>query len=144
MSNRQHSVPAAADLERLETACRELIETRFADKYDCGAAAVLVDDGSVLTGTSPDFPNPSTTVCHETEPYLAAFRLSKSILASLCLHRGLDDRYVVLSPCGICRERLIMHGADALVGVPAPKDATQIEWVRLEETLPYYWRSAFD
>lgn len=56
MSNRQRSVPAAADLERLETACRELIETRFAGKYDCGAAAVLVDDGSILTGTSPDFP----------------------------------------------------------------------------------------
>lgn len=144
MCNRQHSVPAAADLERLETACRELIATRFAGKRDHGAAAVLLGNGSIITGTSPDFPNPSTTLCHETEPYLAAFRLHQSILASLCQHRALDGRFIVLSPCGICRERLIVHGADTLVGVPTPEDATQTQWIRLVDTLPYYWRSAFD
>jgi len=86
-------------------ACRELIQMRFHDEPDTGAAAALLGDGSILTGTSPNFPNPSTTVCHETEPYLAAFRLNQTILASLCLHHTDNDRFLVLSPCGICQER---------------------------------------
>ena len=96
------------------------------------------------SGTSPDFPNPSTTVCHETEPYLAAVRLNQPILASLCLHHTEDNRFLVLSPCGICKERLIMHGPDPLVGVPEPDDATQVKWVRVGEIMPYYWPSVFD
>src|SRR5699024_7667322 len=89
--------PTATALERVVAARRELIQTRFPDKPDSGAAAVLLGDGSILTGTSPDFPNPSTTVCHETEPYLAAFWLNQPILASLCLHRTENDRFLVLA-----------------------------------------------
>ena len=29
----------------------------------------LLADGKILTGTSPDFINPTTSVCHEIEPY---------------------------------------------------------------------------
>ncbi len=136
--------PTSTDLQRVVAACRELIETRFVGESDCGAAAVLVGNGSILTGTSPDFPNPSTTVCHETEPYLAAFRLNQPILASLCLHRTEGNRFLVLSLCGICRERLMLHGAELIVGVPEPGDATKVQWVRLREMLPYYWPSVFD
>lgn len=144
MTHHSSLAPTTTDLGRVVAACRKLIQTRFHDEPDCGAAAVLLGDGSILTGTSPDFPNPSTTVCHETEPYLAAFRLNQPILASLCLHRIENDRFLVLSPCGICRERLIMHGPNPLVGVPEPDDPTQVRWVPLGETLPYYWQSVFD
>ncbi|WP_426184184.1 hypothetical protein [Microbacterium sp. TWP3-1-2b2] len=53
-------------------ACRALIENRFPGEAR-GAAAVLLEDRTILTGTSPDFLNSSTTVCHEVEPYCAAF-----------------------------------------------------------------------
>lgn len=76
--------PATSELDRVVAACRELIKMRFGSEADTEAAAVLLGGGLILTGTSPDFPNPSTTVCHETEPYLAAFRLAQPILASLC------------------------------------------------------------
>jgi len=135
--------PTASALRRLMASCRALIERRFPEVPDCGAAAVLLDDGSILTGTSPDFPNPSTTVCHETEPYCAAFRLNQTIRASVCLHRTLGDRYLVLSPCGVCQERLAMHGEDTLVGVPEGRDATEVQWLRLETLMPHYWVSAF-
>jgi len=123
--------PTTTDLEHVVATCRELIETRFGSESDCGAAAVLLGDGSIITSTSPDVQNPSTILCHETEPYLAAFRLNQPILASLCLHRTEDDCFVVFSPCGICRERLMMHGAAPLVGVPEPDDATH----RLDESI---------
>lgn len=144
MTHRSSKTSPTSDLDRVVAACRELIQTRFRDEPDCGAAAVLLGNGSILTGTSPDFPNPSTTVCHETEPYLAAFRLNQQIQASLCLHRTKDDRFLVLSPCGICRERLMIYGTESLVGVPESDDATQVKWVRVGEMLPYYWPSIFD
>ena len=61
---------------------------------------MLLDDGTILTGTSPDFLNGSTDLCHEAESYCAAFRLDRKILASVCLHRFEDGRHIVLSPCG--------------------------------------------
>lgn len=104
---------------------------------------MLVDDGSVLTGTSPNFLNSSTDVCHEIEPYAAAFRLNRRIRASLCLHRMPDGTFVVLSPCGVCRERLAVHGPDVKLGVPRDGEPSEIQWVSLREALPHYWLSVF-
>ncbi|MFJ9392729.1 cytidine deaminase [Nocardioides sp. NPDC101246] len=119
--------------------CRNLIATRFPSDESRGAAAVLLDDGTILTGTSPDFLNSSTTLCHEAEPYCAAFRLDRRIVASVCLHRFEDGRHVVLSPCGVCRERLAGHGPEVLVAVPGSSDGTEVRWVTLREALPHYW-----
>lgn len=122
-------------------ACRALIETRFPGGSR-GAAAVLLADGTVLTGTSPDFPNSSTDLCHEVEPYCAAFRLDQGIVASVCLHRMDEGHFIVLSPCGVCRERLAGHGPDVLVAVAEPTDATRVRWITLREALPHYWLTA--
>ncbi|MGP9609885.1 cytidine deaminase [Corynebacterium sp. AOP36-E1-14] len=124
--------------------CRGLIESRFPEETEVGAAAVLLDDGNVLTGTSPDFANPSTSVCHEIEPYCAAYRLHRSVAASVCLHRDARGRYLVLSPCGVCRERLAMWGPDVLIAVADRGDPSTVEWVTLQEALPRYWLTAFE
>jgi hypothetical protein len=52
-------------------ACKRLIATRFDDDADHGAAAVLLEDGTILTGTAPEAINPAVQVCHEIEPYCA-------------------------------------------------------------------------
>ena len=94
---------------------------------------MLLGDGTVLTGTSPEAINPSVQVCHEIEPYCGAFRLNQRILASVCLHRVPDGQFLVLSPCGVCRERLATHGADVLVAVAGPDDPTTVQWVKLRD-----------
>lgn len=104
---------------------------------------MLLDDGTILTGTSPDALNSSVEVCHETEPYCGAFRLGKSILASVCLLRTPDGRTVVLSPCGVCRERLAVHGPNVLVAVADSQDATVVVWKPLKELLPDYCMTVF-
>ena len=104
---------------------------------------MLLADGTVLTGTAPDAVNPAVEVCHEIEPYAAAFRLDQEIVASVCLHRDDAGRFLVLSPCGVCRERLAVHGPDVLVGVAAPDDPTQVAWKPLREVLPDYWMTVF-
>ena len=124
-------------------ACRTLIDSRFPDDSERGAAAVLLADGTILTGTSPDAANSSVEVCHEIEPYCGAFRLGQSIVASVCLHRVADGRFLVLSPCGVCRERLAVHGPDVLVAVADESDPTVVQWETLKDVLPHYWLTVF-
>src|SRR5699024_12777102 len=61
-------------------------------------------------------PAPRSTLC----PYTTLFRsrLGQPIVASVCLHKNIEGQFLVLSPCGICQERLVMHGTGTLVGVP--------------------------
>jgi cytidine deaminase len=132
-----------ADLGSVLDACSALIESRFHDDDHHGAAAVLLDDGTIVTGTAPEAINSSVQVCHETEPYCAAFRLSRSVLASACLHRLPGGRTVVLSPCGVCRERLAVHGPDVLVAVADEDDPTIVVWKALRDVLPDYWMKVF-
>lgn len=131
------------DLSATVAACRSLIDGRFPDDDHHGAAAMLLDDGTILTGTAPDAINPSVEVCHETEPYCASFRLGRRVLASVCLHRQPGGQTVVLSPCGVCRERLAVYGPDVLVAVAAVDDAALVVWKPLKDVLPDYWMTAF-
>lgn len=109
-------------LSALLDACRQLISTRFLDDDHHGAAAMLLHDGTILTGTAPTSMNPSVEVCHGLEPYCAAFRLGRGVLASACLHREPGGRMLVLSPCGVWRERLAVHGPDVLVAAADQRD----------------------
>ena len=124
-------------------ACKALIDARFPDDEEQGAAAMLLADGTILTGTAPAAANPSVEVCHEVEPYCAAYRLNQAIVASVCLHRQPGGRTVVLSPCGVCRERLAVHGPSVLVAVPDHSDFTVVVWKPLKAVLPDYWLTAF-
>lgn len=133
----------SADLVATVAACRSLIHERFPDDEHRGAAAMLLDDGTIVTGTSPDVVNSSVTVCHEVEPYCAAFRLGRRVVASVCLHREPGARIVVLSPCGVCRERLAVHGPNVLVAVADVTDPTLVTWKSLREVLPDYWLTVF-
>jgi cytidine deaminase len=134
---------AEPELAAVVDACRALIRDRFDDDEARGAAAMLLDDGTILTGTSPDVVNPSVDLCHETEPYCAAFRLGRSIVASVCLLREPGGRTMVLSPCGVCRERLAMHGPNVQVAVAHPDDPELVVWKRLKEIFPDYWMRVF-
>ena len=71
-------------LDYVVTECKALLETRFPDGSEHGAAAMLLEDGTVVTGTAPDMPNAAVEVCHEIEPYCAAHRLDLRVVASVC------------------------------------------------------------
>jgi cytidine deaminase len=129
-------------LQKTVDACRSLIRDRFPVGDSHGAAAMLLDDGTIEIGTAPVAVNPAVQVCHETEPYLAAFRRGRKVVASVCLHRE-GGSVLVLSPCGVCRERLADHGPDLLVAVPDPDDPEQVTWKPLSILLPSYWITVF-
>ena len=49
----------------------------------------------------------------------------------------------MLSPCGVCRERLAVHGPAVLVAVADRSNPTVVVWKPLKEVLPDYWMTAF-
>jgi cytidine deaminase len=132
-----------AMLDAAVTACRSLIRSRFPDSSEHGAAAMMLGDGTIVTGTSPRVDNASVALCHETEPYCAAFRLGQPVTASVCLHRDHRRRFVVLSPCGLCRERLSVYGPMVLAAVPSADNPTEVVWKQLRDLLPDAWMTAF-
>ena len=56
---------------------------------------------------------------------------------------GLSRRWWVLSPCGVCRERLAVYGPGVLVAVADVDDPTLVVWKPLTAVLPDCWMTAF-
>ncbi|WP_426184182.1 hypothetical protein [Microbacterium sp. TWP3-1-2b2] len=53
-----------------------------------------------------------------------------------------EGHFIVLSPCGVCRERLAGHGPDVQVAVATPGEPSTLQWISLREALPHYWLTA--
>ena len=121
-----------------------LIETRLAGSSWRTAAAIRLDDGSVLAGIALANFSSAAGLCAEVGPLAEAYTRDRDVVASICVNRS-DDRTndVVLAPCGLCQERLALWGPDVEVGVA--DDTAETGWSsrRLAELMPYYWVTAF-
>ncbi|MDQ0271429.1 cytidine deaminase [Cytobacillus purgationiresistens] len=128
--------------QRLYNEAIELIEKRYPEGWG-GAGAIALEDGTIHTSVAPEIINDSTVVCIETGAILEAHKLNKKITHSLCVVR--DDEqspYKVLSPCGICQERLFYWGPTVKVGVTLP--GKKLTFKTLAEVQPYHWSAAYD
>ncbi|GLY44055.1 cytidine deaminase [Amycolatopsis sp. NBRC 101858] len=133
----------AVDQELVDAAI-ELARNRFGGTPWSGAAALRLDDGTVLTSTAPDFPNQAVSLCHETGALCEAFKLGRSVTGSVCVTAADEDRgYWVLAPCGVCQERLFAHGPDVEVAVPEPADPRQWRALRLRDVQPHWFARVF-
>jgi cytidine deaminase len=56
---------------------------------------------------------------------------------------GPSEPIVILSPCGICQERLFHFGPEVEVAVPDRDDPTRWLSKRLDIVQPYYWVNAY-
>lgn len=84
-------------------------------------------------------------LCAETEAILNAFRQSKTETASVCMyHNPEDGRHLILSPCGLCQERLHQWGDQVEVAVPHPDDPSQWMAKTLAELAPHYWQDVLN
>lgn len=130
-------------IEKLINEASLFIKSRFTDLAWKGAAAILCDDGEVLISTAPETVNESVSLCHETGGICEAYKKGKQIVLSLCI--SFDDRGTchILSPCGVCQERLWFWGGNVLVAVPKDADTTRAVTLSLEEMNPHYWRRPF-
>lgn len=120
-----------------------LLEQRFPGAEGI-AAAMYTDDGDILTSVFFEPEWGSGMLCAETGAICEAEKLGKRIVASVCVSRQTGDSpIVILTPCGICQERLFHWGQEVEVAVPMLGDATKWEVKTLKEVQPYYWVNAF-
>ena len=79
----------------------------------------------------------------ETGAYLEAFKLKQKVTHTLCLARDSNqEAFKILSPCGVCQERLISWGPDVLCAVTTPENT--LTFVPLGELQPYHWFNAYE
>ncbi|MEI3605899.1 cytidine deaminase [Pseudogracilibacillus sp. SE30717A] len=130
------------DIEkRLYDSAVELIKERYPSNWG-GAAAMALEDGTILTSIAPEVIVAATELCIETGAILEAHKLDKRVTHSICVVR--DDEYSdfkVLSPCGVCQERLIYWGPNVKVAVTVP--GKDLVFKTLSETQPYHWTAAY-
>lgn len=125
----------------LSNAVRTLVEARYPKGWG-GAAAVRVEDGTIYTSVAPEVINDATALCMETGAILEAHKFNKKITHSICLAR--EDEYSplkVLSPCGICQERLFYWGPQVQCAIS--NDTEAIIFKTLEELQPYHWTDTY-
>ena len=129
--------------QRLFDAARRLLEERFTGAEGI-AAAVYTADGDLLTSVSFEPEWGGGGLCAETGAILEAVKRNKRVAASVCVSRlSGSDPIVVLTPCGICQERLFHWGGEVEVAVPDPVDPTRWRAKRLSEVQPYHWVNVF-
>jgi cytidine deaminase len=133
--------------QELVDAALDLARRRFPDEPWAGAAALRLATGEILTsvGTVGTL-NPGATLCHETGAILEAHKRDVAVTASVCVARSDrgHDRFLILTPCGICQERLMAWGPDVEVAVPARGDPTGWRALRLGEVQPHWWGAILD
>ena len=52
------------------------------------------------------------------------------------------EGFLILTPCGICQERLALWGSDVQVAVPQPGEPNKWLSKSLAEVQPHYWLNA--
>lgn len=121
----------------LYQAAKDLIKQRYPIGWG-GGAAIRTKTGKILTSVAPDVKNDSLSLCIEVGAYLEAYKLDEVVTHSLCCCRK-DEKsdFLILSPCGICQERLVYWGVDVKVAISAPEN--QLTFKTIRELQPYHW-----
>uniref|UniRef100_UPI0018F09666 cytidine deaminase n=1 Tax=Vibrio cholerae TaxID=666 RepID=UPI0018F09666 len=99
---------------------------------------VRTQSGKILTSVAPDVKNDALSLCMEVGAYLEAHKLNEVVTHSLCICREDEHgEFLVLSPCGICQERLVHWGGDVRAAISTEKN--ELVCKTLRELMPHHW-----
>lgn len=120
---------------------KALIVERYPSGWG-GAAVIRTQKDRYLTSVALESANSSVLLCIEVGAMCEAHKFNEKVTHCLCVVRD-DERspFKVLSPCGVCQERLRFWGDDVQVGVTAEGKAPL--FVELKELQPYHWTNAY-
>ena len=120
---------------------KEFIEKRYPVGWG-GAAVIYTEEGHYFISVSIETANASAVLCIETGAILEAHKYNEKVTHCLCLVRD-DERspFKILTPCGICQERLRYWGEDVWVAVTT--DDGTLQFVTLDKLQPYHWTKAY-
>lgn len=119
----------------------ELIQKRYKKGWG-GAAVIRTEKDSYFTSVPIETANASAILCIEVGAMCEAHKYNEKVTHCLCVVRDDENApFKVLSPCGICQERLRYWGEDVKVGVTTPDNS--LRFVALRELTPYHWSAAY-
>ncbi|WP_201745141.1 cytidine deaminase [Aidingimonas lacisalsi] len=121
----------------LYNAAVDLIRDRHPQGWG-GAAAVMTSTGRLLTSVAPDTKNDALALCMDVGAYLEAHKFNEAVTHSLCIYR--DDElspFKVLTPCGICQERLVHWGGSVLAAITNVEN--KLIFTPVRELQPFHW-----
>ncbi|WP_419883077.1 cytidine deaminase [Peribacillus sp. B-H-3] len=128
--------------QRLYQAAIELIKKRYPFGWG-GAAAMYTEDGEIFTSVAPEVINASTELCIETGATLEAHKHNKKVTHSVCVVRDDEkDEFKVLTPCGVCQERLLYWGPNLKAAITNSDE--KLEYKTLKEIQPFHWSKAYN
>lgn len=115
----------------------KFFECRYGQRAG-GVAVLKTEDGKHVISVWPECDNECASLCAETGAICEAFKLNKKITHSLCIARQEDGGNLqILSPCGICQERLMYFGDQVKCAVTTKNN--ELVFKTLKELQPYYW-----
>ncbi|MDR2901610.1 MAG: cytidine deaminase [Lactobacillales bacterium] len=116
----------------------DFLNERYGGKSG-GVAVLRTKTGAYLISVWPEVNNASVELCAETGAICEAHKLNQKITHSLCVCRQQDGgAYEILTPCGVCQERLYFWGRDVQAAISTKKNA--VVFKKLSEIQPYYFR----
>lgn len=120
---------------------KALIERRYPTGWG-GAAVIRTEQNSYFTSVPIETANSSAVLCIEVGAMCEAHKYNEKVTHCLCVVRDDENSpFKVLSPCGICQERLRFWGEDVQVGVTTSNG--ELLFVELRELQPYHWTTAY-
>ncbi len=123
--------------DQLYNAAMTLIENRYPLGWG-GAAAIRTQSGEIFTSVAPDTKNDTLALCMEVGAFLEAHKINQAVTHSLCMYRENENApVIILSPCGVCQERLVHWGGDVLVAISNSKNTMIFKTIR--ELQPFHW-----
>ncbi len=119
----------------------ELIEKRYPKGWG-GAAVIRTEPDHYYSSVSIETANGSAVLCIEVGAMCEAHKYNEKVTHCLCVVRDDENSpYKVLSPCGICQERLRYWGEEVQVAVTA--EGGELLFVELRELQPWHWTKAY-
>lgn len=119
----------------------DLIKKRYPKGWG-GAAVIRTEEDDYYTSVAIEVENESATLCIETGAICEAHKYNKKVTHCLCVVRDDENSdFKVLTPCGICQERLNYWTGNVLVGVTNKEN--DLKFVALKELQPYHLINAY-
>jgi cytidine deaminase len=107
-----------------------------------GVAIIHTIDDRYLSSVAIETANSSVILCIEVGAMTEAHKYNTWVTHCLCVVRENENSpFKILSPCGVCQERLRFWGIEVKVGVTTPDNS--LKFVALKELQPYHWTNAF-
>lgn len=123
--------------EKLFEEAKNLILSRYPSGFGV-VAALATTSGRILTSVSPDTKNDALSLCAEVGACLEAHKIGESVTHSLCICRENENsKFIILTPCGICQERLSHWGGAIQVAVSNTENILMFKPLR--ELMPFHW-----